>query len=62
MEYGSERKTIELMAIGAAIGEDCISCLGWHSKKRIVLGIAKEEIQETVDMAKKVSIKELNKI
>lgn len=47
-------KTIELVAIGAAIGGNCIPCLEWHYKKCIELGISKKEIQEAVDMAKKV--------
>lgn len=55
-------KTIELVAIGAAIGGNCIPCLEWHYKKCIELGISKEEIQEAVDMAKKVKEVPIKKI
>ncbi|OFW49562.1 MAG: alkylhydroperoxidase AhpD family core domain protein [Actinobacteria bacterium RBG_13_35_12] len=53
---------MELVAIGAAIGGNCIPCLEWHYKKCIELGISKEEIQEAVDMAKKVKEVPIKKI
>jgi AhpD family alkylhydroperoxidase len=57
-------KTIELVALVAAIGGNCIPCLDWHYKKCVELGISKEEIKEAVDMARKVKeapIKKINK-
>jgi len=57
-----QEKTIELVAIGAAIGGNCIPCLEWHYKRCIELGIPKEEIQEAIDMAKKVKDVPIKKI
>ena len=47
-------KEKEMVAIGAAIGGNCIPCLEWHYKKCIDLGYSKEEMREAFDMAKKV--------
>jgi len=59
---GLNEKTKELVAIGAAIGGNCIPCLQWHYKKCRGLGISKEEIQEAIDMAKKVKEVPIQKI
>ncbi len=59
---GLHVKTKELVAIGAAIGGNCIPCLEWHYKKCRELGISKEEIQEAIDMAKKVKEVPIQKI
>lgn len=58
-------KEKELVAIGAAIGGNCIQCLKWHYKKCIEAGFAKEEIQEAINMAKmvkEVPIKKINEV
>ncbi|MDZ7837104.1 MAG: carboxymuconolactone decarboxylase family protein [Actinomycetota bacterium] len=52
----------ELVAIGAAVGGNCIPCLEWHYKKCIELGISKKEIEEAIDMAKKVKEVPIKKI
>ena len=60
-----EIKTIELVALGAAIGGNCIPCLEWHYKKCVELGIPKEEIREAIEMANKVKqvpIKKINEV
>jgi AhpD family alkylhydroperoxidase len=57
-----DSKTRELVAIGASIGCNCITCLEWHYKKCIELGIPKQTIKEAVDMAKKVKEAPKNKI
>lgn len=49
-----DNKTKELVAIGASIGCNCITCLEWHYKKCIDLGIPKQAIRETIDIAKMV--------
>ena len=49
----SERE-LEMIAIGAAIGGNCIPCLEWHYGKCIELGFTKEEMQEAFAMAKTV--------
>lgn len=60
-----DERTKELVAIGAAIGGNCIPCLEWHYKKCIELGISNKEIQEAIDMAKRVKevpIKKINEV
>jgi len=62
---GLHIKTIELVALGAAIGGNCIPCLEWHYKKCVELGIPKEEIREAIEMANKVKqvpIKKINEV
>ena len=58
-------KTMELVALSAAIGGNCIPCLEWHYKKCIELSISKEEIKEAIKMAntvKQVSINKINEV
>jgi 4-carboxymuconolactone decarboxylase len=47
-------KEKELVAIGAAIGGNCIPCLEWHYKKSVELGFNNDEMREAFEMAKKV--------
>jgi len=47
-------KEKELVAIGAAIGGNCIPCLEWHYKKCIELGFTKDQMRLAIAMAKKV--------
>lgn len=57
------KKSIELVALGAAIGGNCIPCLEWHFKKCVELDISREEIIEAIEMAnrvKQVPIKKIN--
>lgn len=46
-----DKRTRELIALGAAIGGNCIPCLRWHFKQCIKLGITAEEIKEATDIA-----------
>lgn len=55
-------KTKELVAIGAAIGGNCIPWLEWHYKKCRDLEISNEEIKEAIDMAKVVKEVPIKKI
>ena len=55
-------KTKELVAIGAAIGGNCIPCFKWHYKKCRELGISDEEIKEAIKMAKTVKEIPIKKI
>jgi len=60
-----DEKTKELIAVGAAIGGNCIPCLEWHYKRCIELGIPKEEIKEAIELAKivkNVPIKKINEL
>lgn len=59
---GLDEKMIELVALGAAIGGNCVPCLKWHFDKCVELGIPKEEIKEAIEMAKKVKQVPINKI
>lgn len=55
-----DKKTRELIALGAAIGGNCIPCLRWHFKQCIKLGVPLEDIKEAADIAfevKQVPIK-----
>ncbi len=57
-----DEKTKELVAIGAAIGGNCIPCLEWHYKRCMELGIPSKEIQEAINLAKKVKEVPIKKI
>lgn len=62
---GLHIKTNELVALGAAIGGNCIPRLEWHYKKCVELGIPKEEIREAIEIANKVKqvpIKKINEV
>lgn len=55
----------ELVAIGAAIGGNCIPCLEWHYKKCLETGATFEEIKEAINIAKLVKdvpIKNINEV
>jgi len=47
-------KELELVAIGASIGGNCIPCLEYHYKKCVELGFGQQELTEAITMAKKV--------
>jgi AhpD family alkylhydroperoxidase len=47
-------RDLELVALGSAIGGNCIPCLQWHYKKCLELGLSKQELSEAIAMAKKV--------
>ena len=44
-------KTKEIMALGIAIATRCDSCIGFHIKSLIRLGITREELVEALAMA-----------
>lgn len=56
------KKYLELVAIGSAIGGNCIPCLEWHYKKCLEIVITKEEMCEAIAMAKKVKEVPIEKI
>ncbi|MCL2624250.1 MAG: carboxymuconolactone decarboxylase family protein, partial [Planctomycetaceae bacterium] len=47
-------RELEMVAIGAAIGGNCIPCLEYHYKKCVELGFTQRELTKAVAMAKKV--------
>ena len=46
-----DEKTKELMALGIAIATRCDSCIGFHIKSLIRLGLTREELCEALAMA-----------
>ncbi|WP_425040365.1 carboxymuconolactone decarboxylase family protein [Primorskyibacter sp. S187A] len=46
-----DEKTKELMALGIAIATRCDSCIGFHVKALIRLGITRDELCEALAMA-----------
>ncbi|SFR40432.1 carboxymuconolactone decarboxylase family protein [Litoreibacter janthinus] len=46
-----DEKTKEIMALGIAIATRCDSCIGFHVKSLIRLGISREELVEALAMA-----------
>ena len=46
-----DRKTKELIAIGASLSAKCQGCLEGHIKKAIKYGATREEISETIAIA-----------
>lgn len=55
-------KSKELVALGAAIGANCIPCLEWHFGKCLELGLSKEELRVAIAMANKVKSVPADKI
>jgi len=47
-------RDLELVAIGASIGGNCIPCLEWHYEKCIELGMTRAQLTEAIDVAKMV--------
>ena len=52
---GLDKRTKELVAVGAAIGANCMPCIQWHSKKCFELGVTKPELQEAMELAKAIA-------
>ncbi|MEO9517156.1 MAG: carboxymuconolactone decarboxylase family protein [Paracoccaceae bacterium] len=46
-----DEKTKEIMALGIAIATRCDSCIGFHVKSLVRLGITREELCEALAMA-----------
>lgn len=44
-------KTKEIMALGIAIATRCDSCIGFHTRSLVRLGISREELCEALAMA-----------
>ena len=55
-------KITELIAIGAAIGGNCLPCLRYHFAEATKLGASIDEIQEAVKIGKTVKEKPINDI
>lgn len=49
-----DRKVRELIGIGAAVVAHCRPCLERHLKKARELGITEDEIQEVIELARKI--------
>lgn len=51
---GLTLKEIELAAIGAAIGSNCVPCVEYHIKEAKRVGLTDNQILQAVQMAEKV--------
>lgn len=60
MALSSEQ--IELVALGAAVGGNCIPCLEWHFKECIEMSFSIDDVKEAIEMAKKVKQVPIKKI
>ena len=60
-----DEKTKELVALGASLAGNCLPCLRYHYKKCRELGIAVDDLEEALEMAKivkNVPIKEISRL
>ncbi|WP_237057555.1 carboxymuconolactone decarboxylase family protein [Microbulbifer sediminum] len=48
------RRELELVAIGAALGSNCVPCIEYHIPEAKKAGVSDEEIREAVLLADKV--------
>lgn len=55
-------RTSELIAIGASIGGNCLSCLRYHFAEAIKNGCTIQEIEEAVKLGKTVKERPINDI
>jgi AhpD family alkylhydroperoxidase len=49
-----DKRTTELVAIGASITANCLSCLEYHVSKAAEHGVDEEEIAQAIDVGKMV--------
>jgi AhpD family alkylhydroperoxidase len=49
-----DNRTTELVAIGASITANCLSCVEYHVGKAVEYGIDEREIAEAIDVGKMV--------
>ncbi len=47
-------RTIELVAIGAAVTANCHPCIEFHTAKAAKLGIDDQEVQEAIEVGRQV--------
>jgi len=57
-----DKKTKELVAVGAAIAGNCLPCLTYHYKQCRELGIPADDIAEAIEMARMVKEVPIKKI
>ena len=62
LESTLDTKVTELIAIGASIGGNCLTCLRYHIAEAIRLGVSIDEIQEAIKIGKTVKEKPINDI
>jgi 4-carboxymuconolactone decarboxylase len=56
------KKELELVAIGSAIGGNCIPCLEWHYQECRKLGFSQQELAEAIAIAKEIKEVPIDKI
>ena len=57
-----DSKISELIAIGAAIGGNCLPCLRYHFAEAIRLDVSIDEIKEAIKIGKTVKERPINDI
>jgi len=57
-----DEKTKELVALGASLAGNCLPCLKYHYKRCRELGIAVDDLDEALEMAKTVKEVPIKKI
>jgi len=57
-----DEKTKELVALGASLAGNCLPCLKYHYKRCRELGIAVDDLDEALEMAKTVKEVSIKKI
>ncbi|MFZ5973905.1 MAG: carboxymuconolactone decarboxylase family protein [Bacillota bacterium] len=51
---GLDNRTKEFVAVGVALGANCVPCMQWHYKKCLEFGATNSDMQEIMDLAKKI--------
>jgi AhpD family alkylhydroperoxidase len=49
-----DRRTVELIAIGASVAVNCQPCLKYHTDKALEVGITEQEIKEAIEVGRTV--------
>lgn len=49
-----DKRTIELIALGASVAANCRPCLEYHSKKALEAGITELEIKDAIEVGRTV--------
>ena len=49
-----DNRTTELVAIGASVTANCLSCLEYHAGKAAEYGVDEQEIAQAIDVGKMV--------
>jgi AhpD family alkylhydroperoxidase len=51
---GFDKRTTELISLGASVSANCQPCLEYHIKKAIEAGITEQEIKDAIDVGRMI--------